>query len=102
MLGITWIAVRERTREFGTRRALGAAATDVFLQVVSESTFLALAGCLAGALLSWPISRLIAQAAGLTFVFSRKAGGFRVRGGGIAKYRVRSLASMEGGNPRSN
>ena len=75
MLGITWIAVRERTREFGTRRALGAAKADVFLQVTSESTFLALAGCIGGVLLSWPISRVIAQMAGLSFAFSSNAAG---------------------------
>jgi putative ABC transport system permease protein len=73
MLGITWIAVKERTREFGTRRALGASASDVFLQVVSESTALAFAGSIAGVSLSWPLSRLISQAAGLSFVFSRSA-----------------------------
>ena len=73
MLGITWIAVKERTREFGTRRALGASAFDVFLHVISESTVLALAGCLAGASVSYPVSRVISQTAGLTFVFSRRA-----------------------------
>jgi len=73
MLGITWIGVEERTREFGTRRALGATAFDVFVHVVSESTILALAGCIAGVLLSWPVSRLISQAAGLVFVFSTNA-----------------------------
>jgi len=73
MLGITWIAVKERTREFGTRRALGATAFDVFLHVISESTALALAGCIAGASISWPISRFFLRTAGLTFVFSRGA-----------------------------
>jgi putative ABC transport system permease protein len=73
MLGITWIGVKERTREFGTRRALGATASDVFLQVVSESTALALAGCTAGVSLSWPLSLAISQAAGLSFIFSRAA-----------------------------
>jgi putative ABC transport system permease protein len=73
MLGVTWIAVRERTREFGTRRALGATSSDVFLQVASESTVLALMGCIAGLVSSWPLSRLISQSAGLSFVFSRNA-----------------------------
>ena len=73
MLGITWIATKERTCEFGTRRALGATAFDVFLHVISESTALALVGCIVGASASWPISRFITQTAGLTFVFSRSA-----------------------------
>ena len=73
MLGITWIAVQERTREFGTRRALGATVSDVFLQVASESSALALVGCVLGVSLSWLLSRLISQRAGLSFVFSRNA-----------------------------
>jgi putative ABC transport system permease protein len=73
MLGITWIAVRERTREFGTRRALGATARDVFLQVVSESAALAFVGCIAGVSFSWPMSRLISRMAGLNFVFNSNA-----------------------------
>lgn len=75
MLGITWIAVKERTREFGTRRALGATAPDVFLHVASESTALALLGCLAGVLLSVPFSKLVSRLAGFGFVFSRNAAG---------------------------
>jgi putative ABC transport system permease protein len=73
MLGITWIAVKERTREFGTRRALGATASDVFLQVISENAVLALVGCVAGGSASWPISRYISRAAGVTFVFDTNA-----------------------------
>ena len=73
MLGITWIAVKERTREFGTRRALGATSSHIFLHVASESMTLALAGSAAGAFLSWPISRLISRTAGLTFVFNTSA-----------------------------
>lgn len=73
MLGISWIAVKERTREFGTRRALGATASDVFLHVASESVALALAGCVSGVSLSRPISQLLNQAAGFSFVFSREA-----------------------------
>jgi putative ABC transport system permease protein len=73
MLGITWIAVKERTREFGTRRALGATASDIFLHIVCESAALALAGCLAGALLSWPLSRIVSETAGLSFIFSSNA-----------------------------
>jgi putative ABC transport system permease protein len=73
MLGITWIAVRERTREFGTRRALGASAADIFLQVATESAALALFGCLAGVLVSFPLSQVITRMEGLPFVFSRNA-----------------------------
>jgi len=69
VLGITWIAVRERTREIGTRRALGATEIDVFLQIAVESATVALTGVLLGLVLSWPISRIISDSAGLVFVF---------------------------------
>lgn len=71
MLGITWIAAKERTREFGTRRALGATARDIFVQVLFESTVLALAGSTAGIFASWPLSQFIAENAGLVFVYKR-------------------------------
>ena len=59
MLNITWITVKERTREFGTRRAFGATASGVFLHVLSECSALALAGCTLGASASWPLSRAV-------------------------------------------
>jgi putative ABC transport system permease protein len=70
ILGITWIAVKERTRDLATCRALGATAADVFFQVWFESTALALVGALLGLAVSWPGSRWIARSAGLPFVFS--------------------------------
>lgn len=69
MLGITWIAVKERTREFGTRRALGATSSDIFLQLASESAALAALGCIVGISVSYPLSRFISQAADLSFVY---------------------------------
>jgi putative ABC transport system permease protein len=47
-LSLSWIAVRERTREIGTRRALGATRTDVFMQFLFESTVPAFLGCAFG------------------------------------------------------
>jgi putative ABC transport system permease protein len=100
MLGITWIAVKERTREFGTRRALGANASDLFLHVASESVTLALTGCIAGLSLSWPISRMICQLAGLPVVFSGNAavGAFLVAAvlnGAFAIWPARKVATLD-------
>ena len=70
ILGITWIAIKERTRDLATCRALGATAADVFFQVWFESTILAVLGGLLGLAVSWPGSRWIARSAALPFVFS--------------------------------
>ena len=73
IVAITWIAVKERTPEIGTRRALGATATDIFFQVTCETAALALGGGLLGVAVSWPASRLISNSVGLPFVFDRNS-----------------------------
>ena len=73
IVAITWIAVKERTREIGTRRALGATRRDIFLQVCFEIATLALLGSLFGVVIAWPASRLISNSVGLPFVFDRPA-----------------------------
>ena len=73
IVAITWIAVKERTHEIGTRRALGATATDIFFQVTCETAALALGGGLVGIAISWPTSRLISDSVGLPFVFDRNS-----------------------------
>lgn len=102
VLGITWIAAKERTREFGTRRALGATAVDIFLQVILESIVLALAGCVAGATLSSPISRSISQGFRSSLCFQQKSCPCRLRSGGSAEYGVCSLAFAKDCDLRSN
>lgn len=73
IVAITWIAVKERTREIGTRRALGATAADIFLQVICETLALALAGGFLGMAVSWPTSRFISDLVRLPFVFDSKS-----------------------------
>lgn len=72
IVAITWIAVRERTREIGTRRALGATSADIFLQIQFENGVLALSGGLLGVVLAWPVSHLLSSQVGLPFVFEAK------------------------------
>ena len=72
IISITWIAVKERTREFGTRRALGATATDIFFQTVLETVALAFSGGLLGLVVSWPSSRFISDSVALPFVFDQR------------------------------
>lgn len=73
IVAITWIAVKERTHELGTRRALGAAAADIFIQIQCETGTLAACGGLLGIAVSWPISILICRSAGLAFIYVRQA-----------------------------
>jgi putative ABC transport system permease protein len=73
IVSITWMAMKERTREIGTRRALGATAGDIFLEVTCETLALALGGGLLGMALSWPASRLISDSVRLPFIFDGKS-----------------------------
>ncbi|GIK36034.1 MAG: hypothetical protein AMXMBFR45_03260 [Gammaproteobacteria bacterium] len=69
VLAIAWIAVRDRTTEIGTRRALGATAPDVFFQFAFEAMVLASIGATMGLGLGWIASRITAQQAALPFIF---------------------------------
>lgn len=69
ILGVCWIAVKGRTVEIGTRRALGATASDVFLQILLEVAVLCSAGCAVGLVIGWQGSQLLAQRTKLPFVF---------------------------------
>jgi len=83
MVGITWIAIKERTTEIGIRRALGATATDIFSQVLFESTALAVLGCGFGFVISWPMSWVITNSPGLPFVFDLRSAGLAFAAAGI-------------------
>lgn len=69
ILSIAWIAVKDRTREIGTRRALGATANDVFFQFAFEASVLAIFGIIIGVVSSWFATWYIASRAELAFVF---------------------------------
>jgi putative ABC transport system permease protein len=69
VLAIAWIAVRDRTREIGTRRALGARRRDVFFQFAFEASVLAMIGAGTGLGAGWLASRVAARQAQLPFVF---------------------------------
>jgi putative ABC transport system permease protein len=69
VLAIAWIAVRDRTTEIGTRRALGATALDVFVQFTFEAFVLAAIGIVIGLGVGRLSSQLTAARAHLPFVF---------------------------------
>jgi putative ABC transport system permease protein len=72
VLAIAWITVRDRTTEIGTRRALGATASDVFFQFVFEALVLALLGSVTGFWLGCAASEFAATRAHLPWVFERQ------------------------------
>jgi len=69
VLAMAWIAVRDRTTEVGTRRALGATAMNIFVQFAFEAAVLAAVGSAAGLALGWSGTRIVAHQAQVPFVF---------------------------------
>jgi len=58
---VTWLSVRERTAEYGLRRALGARRRHILAHVIAESAILGLIGGLAGASLGVAAVILLAR-----------------------------------------
>jgi putative ABC transport system permease protein len=87
IMNIMLVAVKERTREIGVRRAVGARRRDVLLQFLAEALTLSAVGGLVGIalgfatsfamtmLLDWP-TRMSASAVGLAFGISAAIGIF--------------------------
>jgi len=65
--GISLIAIKQRTREIGTRRALGATARHVFGQILFETATLAVLGAFAGVGIAYLGSEVIARQSQLPF-----------------------------------
>jgi putative ABC transport system permease protein len=73
ILALAWIAVRDRTTEIGTRRALGATAAAVFVQFACEAVVLAILGSAIGLGLGWSGSRLAAARSGVPWLFDAES-----------------------------
>ena len=68
ILAVCWIAVKGRTLEIGTRRALGANSSEIFFQILLEAAVLSFVGCALALALGWQASHWIALRANLPFV----------------------------------
>ena len=61
--------MKERFREIGVRRALGATEANIFFQFLFEATTISALGAAAGWVLGWESTLIIAQRANLPFLF---------------------------------
>ncbi|HJW92158.1 MAG TPA: ABC transporter permease [Thermoanaerobaculia bacterium] len=62
IMNITYVSVRERTREIGTRKAVGAKRKTILLQFLVEAVSLCLVGGFVGVVVSWSLSMAVATA----------------------------------------
>ncbi len=66
IMNIMLVSVTERTREIGTRKALGAKKKDILVQFIIEALVMSLVGGFVGLVLGWAVSVLVSRYGGWT------------------------------------
>ena len=61
IMNITYVSVKERTKEIGTRKALGARRRTILLQFLIEAVSICLAGGVCGLSLAWTMAMIVGQ-----------------------------------------
>jgi putative ABC transport system permease protein len=92
VFAVTWLGVRNRTQEIGTRRAIGATRSDILLQFVAEGIACAFTGSVVGVVVGFSSLQWIDARLSEPFEFS----GIAVTSdllGSIALYAVFTLVS---------
>ncbi len=59
IMNITYVSVKERTKEIGTRKALGARRRTILLQFLIEAVSICLLGGMGGLAMAWVLSALV-------------------------------------------
>ena len=68
IMNIMFVTVKERTREIGLRKAIGAKKSDILLQFLSEAVVVTSLGGIIGTILGVSLTFLITKVAGLPFI----------------------------------
>src|SRR4029078_2790345 len=70
IMNIMLVAVTERTKEIGLRKAIGAKRSDILMQFLAESVVVSAVGGIIGIILGWLITVALSALAGWTTVVS--------------------------------
>src|SRR4051812_11407972 len=62
IMNITYVSVKERTKEIGTRKALGARRRTILLQFLIEAVSICVLGGIGGLTMAWGMAAVVAQA----------------------------------------